>query len=754
MLAMGWGIATKLGISLGAGLLVSVGVSSYVSYHAVSGFIEDSRWVVHSHVVIREMEAYLIAFSRLETGVRGYLLTADDRYLSNYDRTILALDEAEHTLAKLTSDNPDQQARLRQMGELRLQRIGIYNDTVRTATQKPGRHQQPADVLEAGRPARESMRALATQIERDEESLMSKRSAEAAQSARNSLHLIIFGGVFAFLVTGLTAGMAIQRITGSLRSLGRSIDNLSEGSFVQPLEVRTRDEVGDLTIGFNRMVARLREAHETLLEQRNLLESILNNIGEGVAAVDANSSFVVYNPVCMKLLGYPSDSPPTNLRESSGRMWKEDLTASLTRDELPLARALRGECVTAEVLAVKTTDGSAVRFTRVTARPFSGADGQVRGAVAVLSDVSEERAAANTLAESQRLLQAILLALPVGILVADSAGQISISNSVAKLLLTGHSNGRELDTEAVVRWCDFSPSAEFPLFEALRHGRKVMEHEMKLRAPGVPERTLMVSAVPLLDAESQVSGSVAVVNDLTERARLEDRLREANNELETFSYSVSHDLRAPLRHIYGFTELLREHASGSLDEKSQRYLQTISAATGRMGKLIDDLLAFSRMGRTEMIRAKLDMGEIVREVVEFLQHEADGRPVEWTIGNLPQATGDPDMIRQVLSNLISNALKYSAPRPITEIEISGESRTEETVYSVKDNGVGFDMKYAGKLFSLFQRLHGPREFDGTGVGLSICARVVKRHGGRIWAEAAVDEGATFSFSLPLRKERT
>ncbi|MEO8658922.1 MAG: CHASE3 domain-containing protein [Bryobacteraceae bacterium] len=751
---MGWGIATKLGISLGAGLLVSVGVSSYVSYHAVSGFIEDTRGVVHSHEVIREMEAFLIAFSRLETGVRGYLLTADRRYLKNYDRTISALDDAEHTLANLTSDNPYQQARLRQMGELRRQRIAIYDDTVKTAPQKAGRNRQPADVLEAGRPARESMRTLATQIERDEESLMSKRRAEASQSARNSLRLILFGGVFAFLATGLTAGMAIQRVTGSLRSLGRSIDSLSGGSFVQPLEVCTRDEVGDLTIGFNRMVARLKEAHETLLEQRNLLESILNNMGEGVAAVDADSSFVVYNPVCMKLLCYPSDSPPTNLRESSGRMWKEDLTVSLTRDELPLARALRGECVTAEVLAVKTTDGGPVRFTRVTARPFSGADGQIRGAVAVLSDVSEEREAANALAENQRLLQAILLALPVGVVVADSAGKISISNNVAKLLLTGHSNGRDLDSEIAMRWCGTSPSAEFPLFEALRHGRKVMEHEIKLRAPGAPERTLMVSAVPLLNAESQIAGSVAVVNDLTERARLEDKLREANHELETFSYSVSHDLRAPLRHIYGFTELLREHASGSLDEKSQRYLQTISAATGRMGKLIDDLLAFSRMGRTEMIRSNLDMGQIVREVVEFSQHEAAGRQVEWTIGSLPQATGDPDMIRQVLSNLISNALKYSSPKPITKIEISGDARVSETVYSIKDNGVGFDMKYASKLFSLFQRLHGPREFDGTGVGLSICARVVKRHGGRIWAEAAVDEGATFSFSLPAGKDRS
>jgi len=173
-----------------------------------------------------------------------------------------------------------------------------------------------------------------------------------------------------------------------------------------------------------------------------------------------------------------------------------------------------------------------------------------------------------------------------------------------------------------------------------------------------------------------------------------------------------------------------------------------------MGKLIDDLLAFSRMGRTDMIRAKLDMGEIVREVVEFCQHEITGREVEWNIGDLPQATGDPDMIRQVLSNLISNAIKYSAPRPNARIEIRGDDRVNEAVYSIKDNGVGFDMKYAGKLFSLFQRLHGPREFDGTGVGLSICARVIKRHGGRIWAEAAVEEGATFSFSLPSGKERS
>lgn len=238
--------------------------------------------------------------------------------------------------------------------------------------------------------------------------------------------------------------------------------------------------------------------------------------------------------------------------------------------------------------------------------------------------------------------------------------------------------------------------------------------------------------------------------------RVEQRtvaLVEANKELESFSYTVSHDLRAPVRHISGFVDLLRAANAGGLDDRAQRYLDTIKAAATQMGALIDGLLAFSRLGRAELKKRPVDLDALTRALVRELEPDIAGRRVEFVLRDLPVVPADPTMIRLVLTNLLGNAIKYTRGNADGHIEIAGRRQEDEVIVSVKDDGAGFNMEYANKLFGVFQRLHPEEEFEGTGIGLATARRVINRHGGRIWAEGAVGRGATFSFSLPAA-ERT
>jgi light-regulated signal transduction histidine kinase (bacteriophytochrome) len=222
------------------------------------------------------------------------------------------------------------------------------------------------------------------------------------------------------------------------------------------------------------------------------------------------------------------------------------------------------------------------------------------------------------------------------------------------------------------------------------------------------------------------------------------QLEASNKELESFSYSVSHDLRAPLRAVHGYARMLEEDYAARLDEEGRRLLSVVRASSTRMGQLIDDLLAFSRLGRQAPLRRPFDMTTLVQEVAA----ELGGRAARIDIASLPAANADASLLRQVWSNLIGNALKYSGKRPDAQVEIGGSKEPTENVYWVRDNGVGFDPRYSDKLFGVFQRLHRAEEFPGTGVGLAIVHRVVTRHGGRVWAEGRPGEGACFFFSLP------
>lgn len=300
------------------------------------------------------------------------------------------------------------------------------------------------------------------------------------------------------------------------------------------------------------------------------------------------------------------------------------------------------------------------------------------------------------------------------------------------------------------------------LWQTITSGR-VWQGELKNRAKNGTCYWVSSTLVPFLGADGQPAQYIAIRTDITERKLAEERnaqlnvdlqrqaaqLEAANHELESFSYSVSHDLRAPLRHIHGYVEMLTDATAGQLAEQPRHYLKTITAVSEEMGELIDDLLAFSRMGRVELTEARVALDDLVLEVQRGLELAVQGRNLQWQIASLPPVLGDRAMLRQVLANLLGNAVKYTRGRAPAKIEIglAGEE-AGRTIFFVRDNGAGFDMKYAHKLFGVFQRLHRADEFEGTGIGLATVRRVIARHGGRTWAEGKPGAGATFYFTLP------
>jgi signal transduction histidine kinase len=305
---------------------------------------------------------------------------------------------------------------------------------------------------------------------------------------------------------------------------------------------------------------------------------------------------------------------------------------------------------------------------------------------------------------------------------------------VVFLLLAGVAIGREVNNSARIRG-------------QLAVSNVELERRVEQRTAVLQETELNLRAEA--QARAQSDSEVRNLNDELE-LRVRDRTSEletANKELEAFSYSVSHDLRAPLRHIAGFSKMLSEECGSALPSEGQRFLQRIQDGVRRMGVLVDDLLNLARIGRLELRMQVTGLDSLVKEVVADLKPDTEDRQVEWKVGVLPYVEGDPALLKQVFHNLLSNALKYSRPRSRGVIEIGKEDQDGQPVIFVRDNGVGFNMKHADKLFGVFQRLHRDEDFEGTGVGLATVQRIVQKHGGRIWAEAQLDKGATFYFTV-------
>src|SRR3981081_2248267 len=418
------------------------------------------------------------------------------------------------------------------------------------------------------------------------------------------------------------------------------------------------------------------------------------------------------------------------------------------------------------------------------------AEEELAGQAEELSRQAEELTRSRQALEAQTLmLRSVLDSMAEGLAAADEQGKFVLWNPAAEKIL-----GLGATELPPPEWAEHYglfmidtvtpfPNEQLPLVRALRG--EVSTAEMYVRNGELAEGAwLQVSGAPRHDHDGVVCGAVALFHDITQQRRdeqeiqklndeLEHRVLErtaqleiANKELEAFSYSVSHDLRAPLRHISGFSRMLIEEFGATLDPTAQHYLDRIQSGTQKMGLLIDELLNLARGGRHALNLQPTGLNSIVAEVIAILQPESEGGQVEWDIAELPAVECDPILIKQVFQNLLANALKFTRPcigadgsarvemPAATSHAVIGVSHKEEDgqpVFMVRDNGVGFSMKYVDKLFGVFQRLHRVEEFEGTGIGLVTVQRIVRKHGGQVWAEGELDKGAAFYFTLEVGK---
>jgi PAS domain S-box-containing protein len=393
-----------------------------------------------------------------------------------------------------------------------------------------------------------------------------------------------------------------------------------------------------------------------------------------------------------------------------------------------------------------------------------GEEAQLETAVAL----ERTRVGAAVQDELRSRLAAVVEGSGDAIITVDLQGRIVSWNPGAERMF-GHAAA-----EAIGRPVDLiaqGSSADEPrlLVQLVLRGERVGPIEVVRVAKDGRPVEVSLAASPLRDVEGHVTGGAAIFRDISARRRDEEEIRRlnrdlerrvsertaeletANHELEAFTYSVSHDLRAPLRGLDGFSRILLQDHAAQLDGEAQRYLALVRDNAQRMGALIDDLLRLSRLTSQPLERRRVDVEELVREVLASLEREWEGRRIEFHIGPLPPCDADRGLLKQVFVNLLSNAIKYTRPRDPAHIAIEAEedpAATGAPVYVVRDDGVGFEMRYAGKMFGVFQRFHRAEEYEGTGAGLAIAHRIVGRHGGRIWAESAPDDGATFRFTVP------
>jgi PAS domain S-box-containing protein len=684
-----WKVVIACGIA--AVTLVAVGA---LSYRRTLQIAQDEKWVAHTYSVREQLQALASDLMAAEGALRAYIISGERTDLAPYSGALTRARQEAVILRSLTAGNPEQQVRLRELNPLTEKKFAEFQSTIQLRRTK-GWQAAAADVqADAGKQTMNQIRQIVAQMTAEEGRLLTARTAAANARSRRMKTIIVLGGALALLF-------------------------LFAASLVVHKEMASR-----------------KQAEQTF---RQLLEAA----PDAMVVVNQHGRIVLVNAQVEKLFGYQ--------REELLGQEIERLVPQRFRDRHPEHREgfsaqPRSRPMGAGLdLCGLRKDGTEFPV-EISLSPLETEEGTLISSA--IRDVTDRKRAV------QKFRQ-LLEAAPDAMIVANQAGEmILVNNQVEKVF--GYKREELLGR-----------TIEMLMPERFRHRHTGQRDEFAARPQVRPmdaglelyglrkdgtEFPAEISLSPLQTEEGMLISSA--IRDITDRKRAEREvvqrsaeLEVANKELEAFCYSVSHDLRAPLRGIDGFSQALLEDYGGKLDSYAQDCLQRIRSGTQRMGVLIDDLLNLSRITRVEIQRQLTDLSAIGAQVTSELRESQPQREVEIVIAPYLEGDSDPHLMRVVLQNLLGNSWKFTSKRAHARIEFGKTNSNGSSAFYVKDNGAGFDPAYSARLFGAFQRLHSAAEFPGTGVGLATVQRIIHRHGGRIWAESAVDQGATFYFTL-------
>ena len=730
-------------------LTIFMGLSSWRSARLAA---DDADRITRSYTVIEKLNLTSNDVIEVETSAQTFALTGQEPLLAHYKAARGIVTQDREVLRRLTADNPKQQRRLDVL-EPQMHVALDFAETLVTERQQKEALPGANEIAETQRLI-DAMRVTTQEMQAEETQWLSE-STQRTQAGRRFTGFIIVAGIF------VGAGL----LTLARLAVNRQIE----------LSARARKQITTLNAGLEQRVQeRTKTLESEIVERKQAEEALQKSLATSEQALKdlADQKFALDQHAIVEVTDGQGTITYANRKFCAISQYTEDELIGQNHRILnsghhdagffqQMYHTITNGSVWHGEIRNRAKNGSTY-WVDTTIVPFVGREGKPQQYVAIRADITERKRIEERLREQARVLD-------LGqVLIRDMDSRI-VFWSLGAEKLYGYT--RE---EAVGQISHDLLGTQFP--ETLE------SIDQKLQSTGMWEGELVhhkrdggtveVASVWAFHEDSQ--GKPARIlesnTDITQRkadereiqklnAELEDRvarrtaqLETANNELEAFSYSVSHDLRAPLRHISGFSKMLEEEVGATLGPDAHHYLDRIQTGTQKMGLLVDELLNLARVGR-HVLRPQLSqINSIVADIIAMLQPDSEGRQVEWLIADLPAVECDAVLVKQVFQNLLANALKFTRPRAHVVIEVSCKQEDGQPVFMVRDNGVGFSMKYVAKLFGVFQRLHSSDEFEGTGIGLVTVQRIVHKHGGQVWASAEVDKGAAFYFTLGVQRQ--